>query len=162
VRTLSCAEHYRAMAFAQLTYREVCFTPFQIFCDKFSYLACYTQHEHIAWTVHLNLLSGVSQLDSSEARNTAIGAMSEGCPTLPRGVMGIICFSWSLPPPRQLDNDLAEAAAVEMVERVGEGGERIAGVNHGLEVRPVNRRNQILQRPAMADANAMGSIGFLA
>jgi hypothetical protein len=49
-----------------------------------------------------------------------------------------------------------------MVERVGEGGERIAGVNHGLEVRPVNRRNQILQRPAMADANAMGSLGFLA
>src|SRR5207244_4841554 len=43
--------------------------------------------------------SPVSQLDSSEARNTAIGAMSEGCPTRPRGVMAIMCFSYSLPTP---------------------------------------------------------------
>ena len=36
--------------------------------------------------------SPVSQRDSSEARNTAMGAMSEGCPTRPSGVMAIICL----------------------------------------------------------------------
>src|SRR6266446_1752873 len=35
--------------------------------------------------------SPVTQLDSSEARNTAIGAMSEGCPTRPSGVMALLC-----------------------------------------------------------------------
>ena len=45
------------------------------------------------------MISPVSQPDSSEARNTAIGAMSEGCPMRPRGVMAIICFSKSLPTP---------------------------------------------------------------
>ena len=45
------------------------------------------------------MISPVSQPDSSEARNTAIGAMSEGCPMRPRGVMAIVCFSKSLPTP---------------------------------------------------------------
>src|SRR5258705_95904 len=40
----------------------------------------------------------------------------------------------SMSPSRHLDNDLAEAAAVEMVERSGEGGERIARLDHGLDV----------------------------
>jgi len=39
----------------------------------------------------------------------------------------------SASPSRHLDSDLAEAAAVEMVERSAEGGERIAGVDRGLE-----------------------------
>jgi len=36
----------------------------------------------------------------------------------------------ALTPPRQRS---AEAATVQMVERSGDGGERIAGVDHGLD-----------------------------
>ena len=39
------------------------------------------------------MISPVSQPDSSEARNTAVGAMSEGLPDAAEGVMAIICFS---------------------------------------------------------------------
>src|SRR6266446_4803542 len=38
-------------------YRKVCLAPFQMFCDESSYLSCCTQHEQVACTIHLKLLS---------------------------------------------------------------------------------------------------------
>ena len=42
------------------------------------------------------MISPVNHADSSDARNTAIGAMSDGCPMRPRGVMATSCCSNSL------------------------------------------------------------------
>ena len=42
-------------------------------------------------------ISPVTQRASSDARNTATGAISSGCPTRPNGVCCNICFSKSLP-----------------------------------------------------------------
>jgi hypothetical protein len=42
-----------------------------------------------------------------------------------------------------------------MVERIREGGERIAGANHGLEARPVDRRDQRINYIVEFSAPAM-------
>src|ERR1700756_5435427 len=45
------------------------------------------------------MISPVSQPESSEARNTATPAMSDGVPMRPSGVMATSCFSNSIPTP---------------------------------------------------------------
>ena len=56
---------------------------------------------------------------------------------------------------RDLDDHFAERPLVEMIERRRQFRERITAVDHRLKVRTLDRRDKILQRPAVANADAM-------
>ena len=102
--------------------------------------------------------SPVSHPESSEARNTAIGAMSSGWPRRPSGVLATICFSKSLPMMPMLvralgldasgidgvDADLARAQLARQLRR-----HRIDGALGGRIDRRVRGRARLTTEPML-------------
>ncbi len=60
----------------------------------------------------------------------------------------------------EFEDDLAEGTAIEVIERRRKLLKGVFFVDHGYETGPVDCGDQILQRPAMADADPLDGWGF--
>src|SRR3546814_4502013 len=67
------------------------------------------------------------------------------------------CFrpTSALPALRHLNHNLPERPALQMIQRIGKTLKRVFGGNDRFDALPIRGASQVLQRPLMADADAL-------